>query len=231
MRIYVACLASYNNGRLHGRWIDASDDKAAMQAEVSAMLRESPYPNVTIADWEAAARQAGFEESGELWTRKHDDESWATATTAQELCEAHGIEPVMVPSAEEYAIHDHEGLGDLGKYAGLDEVARRVSIAELAEELPAPLSVLMAFAGDYMSGDWDADDLESEWNDRYSRTAESWAAFAQDFTEETHDMKAVPEWLQGHIDWDSVARDFQLSGDFTSYRDGEYGDLFIFHAA
>ena len=23
-RIYVACLAAYNNGRLHGRWIDAT---------------------------------------------------------------------------------------------------------------------------------------------------------------------------------------------------------------
>lgn len=26
MRFYAACLASYNNGVLHGRWIDASSD-------------------------------------------------------------------------------------------------------------------------------------------------------------------------------------------------------------
>lgn len=28
-RIYVACLASYNNGVLHGKWIDATADARA----------------------------------------------------------------------------------------------------------------------------------------------------------------------------------------------------------
>ncbi len=41
-RIYAACLAAYNNGYLHGRWIDATQDPEDIQAEVSAMLRESP---------------------------------------------------------------------------------------------------------------------------------------------------------------------------------------------
>jgi len=47
-RIYVACLASYNNGVLHGAWIDAVQDADALQAEVATMLRASPYPNVTV---------------------------------------------------------------------------------------------------------------------------------------------------------------------------------------
>src|SRR5690606_24439735 len=38
-RIYAACLAAYNSGYLHGRWIDATRDPEGIQAEVSAMLR------------------------------------------------------------------------------------------------------------------------------------------------------------------------------------------------
>lgn len=44
MRIYVACLASYNAGTLHGRWIDASSDADAMQGEIDAMLKASREP-------------------------------------------------------------------------------------------------------------------------------------------------------------------------------------------
>ena len=40
-RIYVACLAAYNNGCLHGRWIDATTPDEIM-AEVRAMLAASP---------------------------------------------------------------------------------------------------------------------------------------------------------------------------------------------
>lgn len=41
-RIYVACLASYNNGILHGAWIDAAQDADAIREEVAAMLAASP---------------------------------------------------------------------------------------------------------------------------------------------------------------------------------------------
>ena len=43
-RIYVACLAAYNNGILHGKWIPASTDTDEIWAEVSAMLKASPIP-------------------------------------------------------------------------------------------------------------------------------------------------------------------------------------------
>lgn len=41
-RIYVACLASYNAGILHGRWIDANQDVEDMQHEVKTMLLSAP---------------------------------------------------------------------------------------------------------------------------------------------------------------------------------------------
>ena len=41
IRIYVACLAAYNNGHLHGRWIEVTDEAAVWEA-VQAMLAASP---------------------------------------------------------------------------------------------------------------------------------------------------------------------------------------------
>jgi hypothetical protein len=43
-RIYVACLAAYNNGCLHGRWIDATTPDE-IWAQVRAMLADSPEPD------------------------------------------------------------------------------------------------------------------------------------------------------------------------------------------
>jgi len=54
-RIYVACLAAYNAGRLHGRWIDAAQDAADIQAEVRKMLAASPQADAeewAIHDYE-----------------------------------------------------------------------------------------------------------------------------------------------------------------------------------
>lgn len=87
MRIYAACLASYNNGVLHGRWIDASSDVDEMQEEVNAMLRESRFPNI--------------------------------------------VGPDGSPMAEEFAIHDFDGLPrSLGEYSGLRAVAAVVALVE-----------------------------------------------------------------------------------------------------
>lgn len=42
IRIYVADLAAYNNGKLHGVWIDATNDLDAIWKQVSQMLAKSP---------------------------------------------------------------------------------------------------------------------------------------------------------------------------------------------
>ena len=41
-RIYVACLAAYNNGHLHGRWIDATLGESHISRQTRAMLVASP---------------------------------------------------------------------------------------------------------------------------------------------------------------------------------------------
>jgi len=42
IRIYVADLAAYNNGKLHGVWIKATDDPEDIQEQINKMLASSP---------------------------------------------------------------------------------------------------------------------------------------------------------------------------------------------
>lgn len=44
-RIYCACLSAYNNGKLHGTWIDCDQDADAIKAEIEEMLTNSPEPD------------------------------------------------------------------------------------------------------------------------------------------------------------------------------------------
>jgi antirestriction protein len=44
-RIYVACLAAYNNGHLYGEWIDCNQDAELIQKEIQEMLAASPVPD------------------------------------------------------------------------------------------------------------------------------------------------------------------------------------------
>lgn len=81
-RIYIACLAAYNNGRLHGAWIDADQDADDLAQEIRAILARSPEPHaeewaihdyegfgpLRLSEWESvervAAIAAGISEHG-----------------------------------------------------------------------------------------------------------------------------------------------------------------------
>lgn len=43
-KIYCACLAAYNNGKLHGAWINCDQDADDIWAEIEEMLKNSPEP-------------------------------------------------------------------------------------------------------------------------------------------------------------------------------------------
>lgn len=58
IKIYVACLAAYNNGILHGRWIDATQGEDHIWDGIKAMLDESPIPG---AEEHAIHDYEGFE--------------------------------------------------------------------------------------------------------------------------------------------------------------------------
>ena len=44
-RIYVACLAAYNRGILHGEWIEVTDDIDLIWEGIRKMLKSSPVQN------------------------------------------------------------------------------------------------------------------------------------------------------------------------------------------
>jgi len=55
LRIYVACLAAYNQGILHGAWIDAATDAWTIWDGIAAMLARSPVADAeefAIHDYE-----------------------------------------------------------------------------------------------------------------------------------------------------------------------------------
>lgn len=58
IRIYVADLAAYNAGKLHGVWIDATKDIDEIWEDVNAMLAMSPEP---LAEEYAIHDHEGFE--------------------------------------------------------------------------------------------------------------------------------------------------------------------------
>lgn len=82
-RIYVACLASYNNAVLHGTWIDVTGKLTEeLQDEVNAMLASSPTPGAeefAIHDYE------GF---GKISLNEY--EPLATVVQLAELLDEHG---------------------------------------------------------------------------------------------------------------------------------------------
>lgn len=73
-RIYVACLAAYNSGYLHGAWIDAAQEPWSIYDEVKAMLATSPIAGAeewAIHDYDGFGgvrieKYTGFERVSEL---------------------------------------------------------------------------------------------------------------------------------------------------------------------
>ncbi|MET3601110.1 antirestriction protein ArdA [Martelella mangrovi] len=124
-RIYVACLASYNNGILHGAWIDASADVEEMQEEIAAMLKRSPMPEAE--EW----RIDDFEDLGHLpdLVSLEDVARQVEIIEAAENC---GIDPMAAADALADMGGPDEDPEDWlgGHYAGAFE-----RDAEMAEEM------------------------------------------------------------------------------------------------
>ncbi len=151
--IYVACLAAYNAGKLHGEWIEAAQDVEALNESVQVILRQSPEP-----------------------------------------------------FAEEWAIHDYEGFGDIriAEYEGLSEVSR---LALLIEEHGEAFAAYAAHIGqDYAT--------EESFLDAYCGHWESELAYAAHLFDELY-LHVVPEHVRYYIDYEAFSRDLFIGGYFT----------------
>jgi len=144
-RIYVACLASYNNGCLFGRWIEVSEDEAALRSEVAAMLRASPEP---------AAEEHAI----------HDFENF-------EGCEVREYESFSHVVALAQFAGEHGALGGevLSYYGGDLEDARTALEDRYAgayaslEDFAEAIGRDMALSGDIITFDLAHDDIHIFW--------------------------------------------------------------------
>jgi len=202
LRFYAACLASYNSGRLHGIWIDASTDIDEMQAEVNKMLRESPYPNV-----EVACPDCGGAPNPECPT-----------------CRGRGRDP----SSEEYAIHDSEGRWNLGEYPGLERIVKFMALVEKAEDRgidPDDVQAILGhFGTDYSTTAGGA--IENQFHGAYDSLTE----YAEQFVDECYDLKNVPDIIKFHIDYEGIGRDMELGGDVFTIDKHQGGGVLVFSA-
>lgn len=186
MRIYVACLASYNNGRHHGEWFDLDDYVDAedlSEAVKEKVLLTSPYPNVMVECIACGGDGINPNESDSIC----------------KTCHGTG----EVPSAEETAIHDHEGFpeGSVGEYTSFDKLYEiRERIAEAEEEFGDDgQEILEAF--EYCFGDNDTP--ISTIREAYRGKYDSCAAFSEEFAIETGGIKDDSPYFS-FIDWEHV---------------------------
>lgn len=204
-RIYVASLSDYNNGILHGAWIDAAQDVDTIREEIAAMLRESKHPNVTV-------------------DCPHCDGSGAL-TPDEECPECDGSG--KVPSAEEYAIHDYEGFGNwkTGEHPNLEQVAAYAAVVDRLDEDDA--EAFSAWFGNETRDYTDADDMENDFLEVYRGRWDSLADYAQNLAEDCGMIpKDLSPWIAGNIDWEGCGRDLELGGDVWTHEAG--GDVFVF---
>ena len=81
-KIYVACLAAYNNGYLHGTWIDANQEAEAIHGHIQDMLSQSPIARAE--EWAIH----GYE--GFCGLRLSESEDIATVAEIAVMLEEHG---------------------------------------------------------------------------------------------------------------------------------------------
>lgn len=204
MKFYAACLASYNNGVLHGAFIDAENDVDSMQAQINKMLRASKFPNVMV---ECAECEGTKEKTF------HNSETGETRQGTCYECNGRGT----VPSAEEYAIHDFEGLPtSFGEYCGLQAIADFVALTEEYEHIDS--DDLAAIVDDF----GDVKTATEKLRDEFSGIYESFRDYADETADEMlqcHDIKDDNP-LARYFDYQAFARDLQMDMHTISVSSG-----------
>ena len=153
-RIYVACLAAYNNGRLHGEWMDADQSPDELHEAVRQMLTTSPEPGaeewaihdyegfgaLRLSEWESFERVSaiatGIAEHGEAFA------AWMSYDSERDPADNEAFEDAyrgewdsLHDYAENYA--DDIGLYDMAERAASPYVV--VDIDMLTRDLDIEL--------------------------------------------------------------------------------------------
>ena len=145
IRIYVACLAAYNSGHLHGKWIDASLGEAHIEEQTQAMLKASPIEEAeewAIHDYEgfegaSLSEYASFEHVAALAEFIEEHEK-----LGGKLIEHYGGNLKDAKTALEHYHGEHESLEDYAR-----------SLTEDTSEIPENLALYIDYAK--MGRDWE----------------------------------------------------------------------------
>lgn len=172
-RIYVASLADYNAGRLHGRWIDAAQPADDIHQAIQAMLSES-----------------------------------------RELV------------AEDWAIHDYEYFAGL-RLNEFEDIDRVAAVARgIVEHGPV-------FAGlvSHLGGTQSVEEAQRYMDEGYRGGFERLADYAQELVEDCYSdaIKALPDFIRYHIDFDGIADDMEMGGDIFTVECGGHVHVFDSH--
>lgn len=192
-RIYVASLSDYNAGLLLGEWIDLDGkDADDVGEEIAAMLRTSKHPNVTVTcpacDGDSAVR-AAVELSRRGTHTEHCD------------CRGRGV----VPSAEEWSIHDYDDCPEMGENPSLEDLCEQVRLIEEHGD---------AWRA-YIEWRYVSDVSESDFEDCRAGEADSEEDWIDNFLEETGVLDEMPENLRSYFDSSRYLRDMKLNGDVS----------------
>lgn len=170
-KIYVACLASYNNGWLHGRWIDATQGVDHINEQVEEMLKESPvtkeYGEIAeewaIHDYELGgiriSESEDFDRVAEIGDLLQNAE-FPQAVIAYVIGENEGVEMhrIMDIIEERY----------VGEYDNVEDYARQFC-EEVGDSVPDWLENYVDYAA--MGRDWeysgDIDTIDNGHNSIY----------------------------------------------------------------
>ncbi len=148
-RIYVACLSAYNNGILHGEWIDADQDADSIREEVKAMLANSPRPDAE--EW------AIHDHYGFAGYDIHEWDSFDTVAEIAELLKEHG--PAYAAYANHVGTDYATSSGFQDAYCGEwdSEKAYAENYADECMEIPEHLENYIdydAIANEFFCGDY-----------------------------------------------------------------------------
>ncbi len=215
-RIYAADLAAYNAGRLRGAWIDVAGKSGQdIGDEIDVMLARSPESNVLRRRCNDCGKHYDVDAIGAAadCPRCGSDDAGATFR-----------------SAEEYAIHDHEGFGRLissespdlealGELAeALDDDDKRRGLFWLIEDRGCSLTEALERCEEVQIYESDADDLAAD--------------YAQELAADTIENFAErsSQWPFNCIDWKDAGRELTLGGDVDLY-EGTEGRFLVTNAA
>jgi antirestriction protein len=121
-----------------------------------------------------------------------------------------------VPSAEEFAIHDYDGIpSSLGEYPSLQSIADYVELIEAAEERGLESDVVAAVVSHFCG---DVAEAKDAIEDKYHGAFDSLTDYAADYVESADMLHGVPDTIARYFDFESFGRDLELGGDIYTIR-------------